>query len=152
MQLPVLVAIISVVGTLLGTITGGVIVSYGNIYLVQRREQLEFKMASRLIFRELEIAQSVVKVALDNHRWWRPDEELTTDAWKQYKHLLAPQLSYRAWCDVWLGVRDLNDANLLAAAPRGSAAEVLLPATENTLRILSKGIEIGRVALLPHLL
>jgi hypothetical protein len=154
MQLPILVAIISVTGALLGTITGGVIVTYGNVYLAQRREQLEFRTACRLIATELQIAQHIVNLALDNHRWWRPDEELTTEAWKQYKHVLAPQLSYEAWSDVWLAVRGVNHANLLAAAPRpqGSTAEILLPETENALRLLLKGLETGRVALMPHLL
>jgi hypothetical protein len=62
MELPILVAIISVFGTLLGTITGGVIVSYGNLHLARRKEQLEFRTACRLIATELQIAQHTAKI------------------------------------------------------------------------------------------
>ena len=94
----------------MGTITGGVIVSYGNVYLAQRREQLEFRTACRLIATELQVAQNTLKLALKNKHWWRPDEELTTEAWKQYKNVLAPHLSYGAWSDLWLAIRNINQA------------------------------------------
>jgi hypothetical protein len=154
MELPILVAIISVGGTLLGTITGGVIVSYGNWYLARRKEKLEFRTACRLISTELQMAQLTVKFALDKHIWWRPDEELTTKAWEDYKHLLAPHLSYDAWSSVWLAASSLDGANVLAAAPRpqGTTADVLLTPTENALRLLLTRFEEGRVALMPHLL
>jgi hypothetical protein len=153
MELPILVAIISVTGSLLGTVTGGVIVIYGNISLARRKEKLEFRTACRLIATELQIAQNIVGIALNNHRWWRPDQELATDAWETYKHLLAPHLSYEAWSDVWLAADSLDDANVLAAAPRpqSSAVNVLLPETENALTILMTSFERGRVALMPHL-
>jgi hypothetical protein len=154
MELPILVAIISVSGTLLGTIVGGSIVTGGNYVLARRREKLEFRTACRLIATEFQIAQHTVRFSLDNHRWWRPDEELATKAWEKYKHLLAPYLSYDAWSNVWLAADSLDDANLLAAAPRpqGSAADVLLPETENALTILMTRFEMGRVGLAPHLL
>jgi len=49
MDLPILVAIISVAGTLLGTVVGGCIVTGGNYLLARRREKLEFRTACRLI-------------------------------------------------------------------------------------------------------
>jgi hypothetical protein len=154
MDVPIFVAIITGSATLLGTITGGVIVGYGNVYLAKRREKLEFRTACRLVAAELQIAHQTVKFALDAHRWWRPDEELTMDAWKQYKNVLAPHLSYEAWSDVWLAVGNLSKANLLAAAPRpqNASADVLLPETENALTILLASFETGRAALRPHLL
>ena len=153
MDLPILVAIISVGGTLLGTVTGGVIVSYGNLYLARRREQLEFRTACRLITAELQVAHHTVKFALDTKRWWRPDEELLMDAWKQYKNVLAPHLSYDVWSDVWLAAGNLNKANLLAAAPRPSdrTEESFLKATETALTILMTSFERGRIGLMPHL-
>ena len=60
MELPILVAVISVSGSLAGTITGGVIVSYGNWYLARRKEKLEFKTACRLISTELQSARRTV--------------------------------------------------------------------------------------------
>jgi hypothetical protein len=154
MELPILVAVISVSGSLAGTITGGVIVSYGNWYLARRKEKLEFKTACRLISTELQSARRTVTFALDKHIWWRPDEELSTKAWEEYKHLLAPHLSYDAWSDICLAADSLDDTNLLAAAPRpqGSTADALLIATENALRLLLTRFEEGRAALMPHLL
>jgi hypothetical protein len=153
MELPILVAIISVSGSLLGTVMGGIIVIFGNITFAKRKEKLEFRSACRLIATELQIAGLTVKLAINKHCWWRSDEKLATDAWEQYKHILAPQLSYDAWSDVWLAVRGVNDARVLAAAPRpqGSKADALLPETETALNILLKGFETGRVALVPHL-
>jgi hypothetical protein len=152
MELPILVAIISVSGSLLGTVMGGVIVIYGNITLAKKKEKLEFRTACRLIATELQIAELTLGLALKNHCWWRSDEKLATDAWEQYRHILAPQISYDAWSDVWLAVRGVNDARALAAAPRpqGSKADVLLPETENALNILVKGFERARIALMPH--
>jgi hypothetical protein len=143
MELPVLMAIISVTGTLLGTIVGGSIVTGGNYVLARRRERLEFRTACRLLATELHAAQFTVKFALGNHRWWRPHEELKTEAWEKYKHLLAPYLSYEAWEDVWLAAGNLYDANALAAAPRpqSDATDILLPETENALTILLTSFE-----------
>ena len=49
MQLPVLVAVISVCGTLLGTVIGGSVVTVGNYLLDRRRERLELKTGCPLI-------------------------------------------------------------------------------------------------------
>jgi hypothetical protein len=152
MEVPILVAIISVSGTLLGTVVGGSIVTGGNYLLARRREKLEFKTACRLIAAELQDAQHTVKFALDKKCWWRPHDELTTDAWKQYKHLLAPQLSYDAWSDVRIAALNLKYANALAAAPRPSSQreDFLLKEMETALADLLKSFETGRVALMPH--
>jgi hypothetical protein len=154
MELPVLVAIISVFGTLLGTITGGVIVVYGNTMLAMRKERLELRTACLLIASELHAAQHTMQFALDNHHWWRPDDEVKTEAWEKYKHILASHLSYDVWSNVWLAARNLDKANVLAAAarPQGNAANVLLPDTEHALGILLTSFQTGRAALVPHLL
>ena len=52
-DIPILVAIISVSGTLLGTVAGGTIAISGNVYLARRRERLEFRTACRLVAAEL---------------------------------------------------------------------------------------------------
>ena len=142
MELPILVAIVSVSGSLLGTVMGGIIVIFGNITLTKRKEKLEFRSACRLIATELQIAGLTVKLALNKHCWWRSDEKLATDAWEQYKHILAPQLSYDAWSDVWLAVRGVNDARVLAAAPRpqGSKADALFARNGNRAHHLVEGI------------
>jgi hypothetical protein len=95
-----------------------------------------------------------VKYALDNKRWWRPDHDLTTEAWKEHKHLLAPHLSYDAWTDVRLAALDLNEGNFLAAAPRPQdrTQEIFLQETETALFNLLESYERGRIALMPYLL
>jgi hypothetical protein len=64
MELPVLVAIISVSGTLLGTVIGGSIVTGGNYLLARRSENLEFRTACRLIAAELQAAEFTLTFAL----------------------------------------------------------------------------------------
>lgn len=153
MELPLLVAIISVTGTLLGTITGGVIVSYGNFFLTRRKEQLEFRTACRLVSAELQDAHHTVKFALDNEKWWRPGDEIATDAWKEYRKVLAPYLSYDAWSDVRLAGLNLSKVNALAAAPRpqGRTEEIFLQQTKTALTTLLTSFETGRAALMLHL-
>jgi hypothetical protein len=144
---------IAAIATIAGTITGAAIVSYGNIYLARRREKLEFRMACRLIASELHVAQLTLKFALDKKLWWRPDEELTTEAWKQYKHVLASNVSEDAWTDLWMAAREMNHINLLAAArrPIGKEEEIFLPETVHALTLLKETIERGRIALMPYL-
>jgi hypothetical protein len=153
MELPTLVAVVSVSGSLLGTIVGGSIVTGGNYLLVRRREKLEFKTACRLISAELQDAYHTVKFALEKKRWWHPAEELTTEAWKQYKNVLAPSLTYDAWSDVRLAAQDVKYANLLSSAPRpqDKTEEIFLEEMERALTRLMESIERGRVALMPHL-
>src|SRR5271166_3759027 len=38
----------------------------------------------------------IVEFALANKRWWRSDQELKAEEWKQYKSVLAPHLPYDA--------------------------------------------------------
>jgi hypothetical protein len=54
-----------------------------------------------------------VEFALKKRQWWRSDEELTTEEWKQYKSVLAASLPYDALVDVKFAVREVNNASLL---------------------------------------
>jgi hypothetical protein len=154
MDVPILVAIISVVGSLLGTVVGGSIVAGGNYFLAQRQENLQFRTACRLVAAELQDAQLTVNYALEKKLWWRPDEELTTEAWEQYKNVLAPHLPYDALVDVRLAVRAVHHASLLAAAPRphDKTEEIFLEENANALTLFLKDIEKGRIGLMPYLL
>lgn len=153
MDVPVLVAIISVSGTLLGTVVGGSIVTWGNYFLARRRERLEFRTACRLISVELQTNHHTVEFALGQKRWWRSDEELRTEAWKQFQNVVAPHLPYDAWQDLLLAVRAGNHVNLLAGAPRppDKPEEIFLEETVSALTLLLKDIETGRVGLRPYL-
>jgi hypothetical protein len=153
MDVPILVAIISVSGTLLGTVVGGSIVTWGNYYLARRRERLEFRTASRLISAELQANHYTVEYALGRKLWWRSDEELRTEAWKQFQNVLAPHLPYDDWQDLILAVRAVNHVNRLACAPRpaNKPDEIFLEETVSALTLLLKDIETGRVGLRPYL-
>jgi|SRR5665213_873439 len=154
MDVPILVAIISVGGTLSGAVVGGSIAFVSNAYLTRRRENLEFRMACRLVAADFHEAHHTVKFALENKRWWRPDEELTTEAWKQYRNVLAAHLSYDALADVGFAVRATNKANVIATAPRPSdrTEEIFLDETRHALTLLMQDIEKGRVVLMPYFL
>lgn len=118
MEIPILVAIISVTGTLLGTVVGGAIASFGSFYLTRRQERLVFRTACRLVAVELQDNSFIVEFALKNKLWWRSDEELTTEAWKQYQNVLAPHLPYEALVDLGVAVNAVKNVKLLAAQPR----------------------------------
>jgi hypothetical protein len=153
MDVPILVAVISVIGSLSGTIVGGCIVTGGTYFLARRREKVELRTARRLIAAELQDANHTVKFAIESKRWWHSHETLSTEAWKQYKSILAPNLSYDAWSDVRIAVGGINHANALAAAPRptGETEDVLLVETIKALTLISDHIETSRVKLMPHL-
>ena len=161
MGVPILVAIIA----FSGTVVGGTIVTAGNYFLARMREQTEaartaetqsreLKMACRLIASELQQNYLMVEYfGLKEKRWWRPDEELSTEAWKQYQHLLAPRLSFDAWADVENAVINVNHANVMHAAPRppNNPDNIFLPETVTALTILVESMRKGRDGLKPYL-
>jgi hypothetical protein len=153
MEVPILVAIISVSGTLLGTVVGGSMVTWGNYFLARRRERLEFRTACRLISAELQANGHTAGFALGQKRWWRSDEELGAEAWKQFQNVLAPHLPYDAWQDLLLAVRAVNHVNRLAGAPRppDKPDEIFLEETVTALTLFLKDIETGHVSLRPYL-
>ena len=76
---------------------------------------MEFGTAFRLIASELQQNYLTLEYYLEQKRWWRPDEELSTEAWKEYKHLLAPHLPYDDWDNVALAVINANEANAMSS-------------------------------------
>jgi len=154
MDVPILLANISVTGTLLGAVTGGIGIFYGNLYLARRREELEFRTACRLVAAELQDNYLVVQYGLEKRLWWRSDEELKTEEWKQYKSVLAPCLTYDALVDLKFAVRSVNNASLIAAAPRplDKPDEIFLEPTVQALTLLLKDVKKGRDSLKPYLL
>ena len=154
MNVPILVAIISVGGTLLGTVVGGTGVLCGNLYLARRRERLEFRAACRLVAAELQDNSLIVEFGLEKRHWWRSDETLTTEEWKQYKSVLAAGLPYDALADVKFAVRAVDNASILAAAarPLDKPDEIFLEPTMEALTLLMKNMKKGRVGLMPYLL
>jgi hypothetical protein len=90
------------------SVVGGCGVLYGNLYLARRRERLEFRAACRLVAAELQDNSLIVEFALKKRLWWRSDEELTTEEWKQYKSVLAAGLPYDALGDLKFAVRGVR--------------------------------------------
>jgi hypothetical protein len=157
MEVPILVGIMS----LAGTIIGGSIVTGGNYYLARMRQQAEdnkeaitrageLRKACRLIDSELVVVTSEVEVCLRDKRWWPFDEKFTSEAWQQYKSVLAG-LPYPAWGAALLAANAVHDLRRLAAAPRPTEEpEVVGEATVKTIIVLQDRIEAGRRALLPY--
>jgi hypothetical protein len=154
MDVHILVAIIGAAAALTGTVVGGSLVTAGNYLLARRREWLEFKTACRLIASELQQNYLTLEYYLDKKRWWRPDEELSTKAWKEYKHLLAPHLPYDDWDNVASAVINANQANVMSSFPRppNNPNDFSLQETVPALTLFAQNMRKGRVGLMPYLL
>jgi hypothetical protein len=150
----ILVAIISVTGSLFGTIVGGSIVTGGTYLLTRRREISEFRTACRLVEAELLDAMCTVKLTIKSKTLWRPDEDFLTDSWKQHKHVLAQHLPLRAWDDVRMAAEAVESANFLAASYRSLDLinESFSDAATESFTSLRSVIETGYVYFRPYLL
>jgi hypothetical protein len=94
-----------------------------------------------------------VGYALRHKCWWRSDEELRTEAWKQFQNVLAPNLPYAAWQDLLMAVLAVNQVNGLAGVPRpgDKLDEFFLESTVTALTLYLKEIETARDSLEPYL-
>jgi hypothetical protein len=93
--------IIGVVGTLLGAIAVGSLNLFSNVFLNKHRERLEFRTASRLVAEELRRNRAILSTARSiRYGIFDPDRTLTTEAWMQFKSILAQNLPYEAWSAV----------------------------------------------------
>src|ERR1700736_3367126 len=101
MDVPILTAVIGVSGTLMGTIVGGCLSMVTNFLLNKRRERAEFRIGCRLIAGVLDDNSDSIRIMLEKKRAWQSADllELTTEAWKEHRHVLASYLSYEAWRD-----------------------------------------------------
>jgi nitrate reductase gamma subunit len=154
-EVPILVAIISVAGSLFGTIVGGFIVTGGTYFLARRREKHELRTACRLVDDELLEAVTTVKNAVKLSRWWRVDDvdKFSSKAWEQHKHILAQHLSLTAWHGLTIAVREVNHANLTASMHRAAVGrpEIFDERCAEELTRIGKNIDIGCESLLPYL-
>jgi hypothetical protein len=110
----------------------------------------ELKMAARLIASELQQNYLTVEYYVKESRWWRPDEELSTEAWKEYKHLLAPHLPYDDWDNVAHAVINANQANGMFSRSRPD--NIFPEGTVTTLTRLAQNMRKGYSGLTPYLL
>jgi hypothetical protein len=124
MDAPVLTAVVSVSGTLLGTIVGGCLTMYSNFFLNKRRERAEFRIGCRLIALELEEKAALVSLMLDRKKWSQIDlGELTTGSWEEHRHALAAYLSSEEWHEVRTAVRAARYSLIAAATAREDKVE-----------------------------
>ena len=150
MDLPVLTAVISVSGTLFGTIVGGCLTMYANFFLNRRRERAEFRMGCRLIAGELEENQLFLKALLETPRLWKYDE-LATEAWKEHRHVLASSLSSEAWSNVEWAVQVVHRAREIMVSVGEDQSEEMIAAATKQLSELPEMIATGRTSLQPYI-
>jgi hypothetical protein len=151
MDAPVLTAVISVSGTLLGAIVGGCLTMYSNFFLNKRRERAEFRMGCRLIAGELEENELFLKALRETPRFWKYNE-LATEAWKEHRHVLASYLPYEAWSNVEWAVQVVHRAREIMATvgEEGQREEMIAAATKQLSGLLEK-IATGRTSLQPYI-
>jgi hypothetical protein len=124
MDVPILTAVISVTGTLLGAIVGGCLTMYSNFFLNKRRERAELRTGCRLIAVELEEKGAFVSSMLDRKRWSQIDlGQLSTEAWEEHRHVLASYLSAEEWDVVRNAVRAGRYGLIIAATAREDKME-----------------------------
>jgi hypothetical protein len=119
MDVPILVAIISVTGTLLGTIVGGTLTTFGNFLLSRRRERLEFKTACRLVAGELDLSATLLSGPIATHYTWAPDNDLSLKAWEKYESVIASTIGFDAWTLVQDAVGAVHKVNFIMSRHRG---------------------------------
>jgi hypothetical protein len=154
MDAPVLTAVISVSGTLLGAIVGGCLTMYTNFFLNKRRERAEFRIGCRLIAGELEESHAVVRGLLKGRRWWLPDLLLLepgTEAWKEHRHVLASYLPSEDWRHLHGAVQAVHQARFLWTSARVNNTEEINDAGAQLLTGIAAEIIRGRTSLQPYL-
>jgi hypothetical protein len=151
MDAPVLTAIISVSGTLLGAIVGGCLTMFTNFFLNKRRERAEFRIGCRLIAGELEESHAAVGVLLTDRHWWLPDLlEPGTEAWKEHRHVLASFLRSEDWRHLQGAVQAVHHARFLWTSARVNNTEEINDAGAQLLTGIAAEIMRGRTSLQPY--
>jgi hypothetical protein len=152
MDVPVLAAIIGGAASLGGALVGGSVVTVGNYFLVRRRERLEFKTASRLVSEELRRAQSTLAtVRIIKYRVFSPERTLPTEAWVQFRGILAQYLLYDDWRVVEDAIVSLGACRTIILEQPPDATNDELP--ESSVPLIQRAIDdIGEAygALLPY--
>jgi uncharacterized protein (DUF2062 family) len=139
--------------TLIGAVVGGTLSLLGTVLVERqrnkaadkaehRRRQLEGRLAARLIAAELEDAQTVLRVALQNPYSWPPnaDFQFQMGAWSAHSAALADAVPDSQWELVAGPYFSYRYANLLGDVKK-SAAETMLDATGQAISALKEWIE-----------
>ena len=149
----------SVIFGFLGVVVGALITAGSNYVLVTRQEnataekerqldEIEIRRAARLIDADLALGEAVAAVCIENGISFPTDRPLSTDAWRQYRHIMAVRLSTRDWMIVLRGVKaidDISTASALATKP-GATVNPKVAFTNAIVSILND-LKEGRSAL-----
>jgi hypothetical protein len=151
MDVPVLTAVIGVVGTLMGAIVGGFLTPFTNFLLQKRREQAELRIGCRLIDSELQESEHVISIMLEFKRWWPSEVEPGIKAWEEHRHVLASYLSFQAWADVQRAILAVHNANQRSAHAHAAKQETMRDEDARWVAGCVEYIQKGRTGLLPYL-
>jgi hypothetical protein len=144
MDVPILVATISVTGTLLGAVLGSTIATFSNFAVSRRRERLDFRTGCRLVQSELSANEALLKAHLETKTWWGDRFELGTSEWIQYKSVLATHLPTDDWHKIRLAALAVSIIDGMASTP--SMKEAISDDEAQGLRYQLHGIEAGNRA------
>jgi hypothetical protein len=138
--------------TLIGAVVGGTLSLLGTVLVERqrnkaadktehRRRQLEGRLAARLIAAELEDAQTVLRVALQDPYSWPPSAgfQFQMGAWSAHSAALADAVPDSQWELVAGPYFSYRYANLLGGVKKG-AAETMLNATAHAISALKEWI------------
>jgi hypothetical protein len=176
------IAAIGVLGVLIGAVISGGF----NLWIARRKERgdaaaeskrhrMEIRRAARLIDDDIRVASDAVRYSLEHKQWWPSAQRLASAGWREYRAVLAPDLSDLHWRQVSLAVtvidrlqwvRDVSaKAHNIEMANNPDTAERFEFAAAHDLNIfdpppmtdalaiqvrdLSEGLDMGRSALAP---
>jgi hypothetical protein len=108
-----------VVGTLVSVAVGALItysIALRREKVEEKRESqkraMELRAAARLIDEELSWGEVAAATCIKKRSWWDSSVELSREAWKENKRVLAIELSSAAWTAVRVGVVAVADLAL----------------------------------------
>ncbi len=117
--------------------------------ITSRDRAIELKRAARLISAELLRFQVAAGNFVETKDWYSV-AELTTEAWKNHRDIIAPGLSDSDWSAVLIAVQAAeNLLTLKGMVPGNQTVDISEGTSEVILRIL-RDIEAGRSSLAPY--
>ena len=63
----------------------------------RRRNEVEVRRAARLVDIDLRTAEVAARIGAEEKEWWYMVQPLTSTGWKQYRNVIASELSADAW-------------------------------------------------------
>jgi hypothetical protein len=161
MDVPIVVAIVALVSTIVGATIGAAT----NYILAMRHERadrerddrnhaVEVKRAARLMTEELTWVRTELSQWVTKKRWSSttdmPLRSLSTEAREKYIHTIAPDLSDAAWESVTFALRAAESMRVIRSSMPSDRATAIPDDVAETFIPLIKDIDEGRLALAPY--